>query len=203
MLMGYARVSTADRQDTAVQVEALKQAGAQRVFEDYASGGRWDRPQLQRMIDFLREGDCVVVWKLDRLSRSLRDLLHIMDLITERNAGFRSLTEAIDTTVPAGRMLMQMLGSFAKFEREMIRERTRAGLNAARDRGQLLGRPPKLTRQQRAEIVDMVVAGRHTGADAARLFRVSPTTVSRVVGPAKRVAGAMDNARRSSDQVPN
>lgn len=203
MLMGYARVSTADRQDTAVQVEALKEAGAQRVFEDYASGGRWDRPQLQRMMDFLREGDCVVVWKLDRLSRSLRDLLHIMDLITERNAGFRSLTEAIDTTVPAGRMLMQMLGSFAEFEREMIRERTRAGLNAARDRGQLLGRPPKLTAQQRAEIIDMVVAGRHTGADAARLFRVSPTTVSRVVGPAKRTAEPTDEDKRSGDEITN
>ena len=134
MLMGYARVSTSDRQDTAVQAEALRQAGVDRVFDEHASGGRWDRPQLQRMIDFLREGDCVVVWKLDRLSRSLRDLLHIMDLITERNAGFRSLTEAIDTTVPAGRMLMQMLGSFAEFEREVIRERTRAGLKAARER---------------------------------------------------------------------
>jgi DNA invertase Pin-like site-specific DNA recombinase len=190
MLMGYARVSTADRQDTAVQVEALKQAGVGRVFEEHASGGRWDRPELHRMIDFLRAGDCVGVWKLDRLSRSLRDLLHIMDLITERSAGFRSLTEAIDTTAPAGRMLMQMLGSFAEFEREMIRERTRAGLMAARARGQLLGRPPKLTKQQRAEIVNMVVAGRHTGADAARLFRVSPTTVSRVVTPARQEGAA-------------
>jgi len=113
MLMGYARVSTADRQDTAVQVDALKKAGVSRVFEEHASGGRWDRPQLHLMLDFLREGDCVVVWKLDRLSSSLRDLLQIMDKITERRAGFRSLTEAIDTTAPAGRMLMQMLGSFA------------------------------------------------------------------------------------------
>ena len=151
------------------------------------------------MIDFLRSGDCVVVWKLDRLSRFLRDLLHIMDLITERSAGFRSLTEAIDTTVPAGRMLMQMLGSVAEFEREMIRERTRAGLVAARARGQLLGRPPKLTKQQRAEIVDMVVAGRHTGADAARLFKVSPTTVSRVVAPARREFGANGGEEEESD----
>jgi DNA invertase Pin-like site-specific DNA recombinase len=203
MFMGYTRVSTADRQDTAVQVEALKQAGAGRIFEEHASGGRWDRPELHRMIDFLRSGDCVVVWKLDRLSRSLRDLLHIMDLITERDAGFRSLTEAIDTTVPAGRMLMQMLGSFAEFEREMIRERTRAGLVAARARGQLLGRPPKLTKQQRAEIVDMVVAGRHTGADAARLFRVSPTTVSRVVAPARQETVAMISDDGGAEQALN
>ncbi len=199
MLMGYARVSTADHQDTAVQVEALKQAGVGRVFEEYASGGRWDRPELHRMIDFLRPGDCVVVWKLDRLSRSLRDLLHIMDFITERSAGFRSLTEAIDTTVPAGRMLMQMLGSVAEFEREMIRERTRAGLVAARARGQLLGRPPKLTKQQRDEIVDMVVEGRHTGADAARLFQVSTTTVSRVVAPARQDVAAARSEEEGSD----
>ena len=115
MLMGYARVSTADRQDTSVQVKALQQARVDRVFEEHASGGRWDRPELHRMLDFLREGDCVVVWKLDRLSRSLRDLLQIMDRITDRKAGFRSLTESIDTTAPAGRMLMQMLGSFADY----------------------------------------------------------------------------------------
>jgi DNA invertase Pin-like site-specific DNA recombinase len=184
--MGYARVSTADRQDTTVQVKALQQARVDRVFEEHASGGRWDRPELHRMLDFLREGDCVVVWKLDRLSRSLRDLLQIMDRITDRKAGFRSLTESIDTTAPAGRMLMQMLGSFAEFEREMIRERTRAGLEAARARGRLLGRPPKLSRQQRTEVVDMVISGRHTSADAARLFRVSPTTVSRVVSEVRQ-----------------
>lgn len=203
MLMGYARVSTSDRQDTAVQVKALRQAGVGRVFEEHASGGRWDRRELHRMIDFLREGDCVVVWKLGRLSRSLRDLLHIMDLIAERNAGFRSLTEAIDTTVPAGRMLMQMLESFAEFEREMIRERTKAGLAAARARGQVLGRPPKLTKQQRTEIIDMVVAGRHTGADAARLFRVSPTTVSRIVAPARRQMAAAVFAQTAAQESLN
>ena len=115
MIMGYARVSTVDRQDTTAQVNALKNAGADRIFEEHASGGQWNRPELHRMLWYLREGDCVVVWKLDRLSRSLRDLLQIMDQIEETGAGFRSLTESIDTTLPAGRMLMQLLGSFANY----------------------------------------------------------------------------------------
>src|SRR5690348_3616314 len=113
MLLGYARVSKADDQDTAAQVSALKAAGCTRVYEEKASGGRWDRPELHRMLDHLREGDVVVVWKLDRLSRSLRDLLHILEKTEAAGANFRSLTEAIDTSGPAGRMMMQMLGSFA------------------------------------------------------------------------------------------
>ena len=181
MLMGYARVSRADQQDTKAQVDALLAAGADRIFEDQASGGRWERPQLHQMIDFLRSEDVVVVWKLDRLSRSLKDLLAIMDLIEAKGAGFRSLTEAIDTTAPAGRMLMQMLGSFAEFEREMIRERTIAGLLAARMRGKVLGRPRKITDEQKEEIIKMVTNGKKTNAEVARLFSVSNTTIGRIV----------------------
>ena len=124
MLLGYARVSKADDQDTAAQVSALKAAGCTRVYEEKASGGRWDRPQLHRMLDQLREGDVIVVWKLDRLSRSLKDLLHILEKIDAAAANFRSLTEAIDTSGPAAKC--------AEFERAMVRERTRAGLKAAR-----------------------------------------------------------------------
>ena len=109
MLIGYARVST-DDQDTAAQVAALQAAGCERIFRDKASGGRWDRPQFLRLLNQLRAGDVVVVWKLDRLSRSLRDVLTIMEQLGEAGAGFRSLTEAIDTTTPAGRMMMQMVG---------------------------------------------------------------------------------------------
>src|SRR5687767_3214698 len=127
MLLGYARVSKADDQDTAAQVGALRATGCKRVFEEKASGGRWDRPELHRLLDHLRDGDALVVWKLDRLSRSLKDLLHILEKIDAAGATFRSLTEAVDTTGPAGRMMMQMLGSFAEFERAMVRERTRAG----------------------------------------------------------------------------
>jgi len=131
MLIGYARVST-NEQDTATQVAALKSAGCERIFREKASGGRWDRPELHRLLDQLRKGDVLVVWKLDRLSRSLRDVLTIMEQIAEAKAGFRSLSEAIDTTSPAGRMMMQMLGAFAEFERAMLRERTKAGLESAR-----------------------------------------------------------------------
>jgi DNA invertase Pin-like site-specific DNA recombinase len=180
MHLGYARVSTMD-QDTAAQVTALKAAGCERIFREKASGGRWDRPELQRLLEQLRPKDVVVVWKLDRLSRSLRDLLTIMERIREAGAGFRSLTEAIDTTTPAGRMLMQMVGSFAEFERAMLRERTQAGLEAARRAGRVGGRPPKLTPPQQNEIVRMVTRGDKTAAQAARLFRVHPATVSRLL----------------------
>jgi len=115
MVLGYARVSKGEEQDTHMQETAFRTAGVARTFTEHASGGRWDRPQLHRLLDQLRPGDVVVVWKLDRLSRSLKDLLHIMEHIAQAGAGFRSLTEAIDTTTPAGRMLMQMVGSFAEF----------------------------------------------------------------------------------------
>jgi len=145
-------------------------AGCKRIFEEKASGGRWDRPELHRALEHLREGDVLVVWKLDRLSRSLKDLLHIMERVREAGAGFRSLTEAVDTTTAAGRMMMQMLGSFAEFERSMVRERTRAGLVAARDRGVKVGRPAKLSAHQQQEIIRTVRDGSKTAADAARLF---------------------------------
>jgi DNA invertase Pin-like site-specific DNA recombinase len=122
VLLGYARVSKGDEQSNAVQAKALRAAGCRRIFEEAASGGRWDRPELHRMLDQLRASDVVVVWKLDRLSRSLKDVLHIMERIGDAGAGFRSITEAIDTTTPAGRMMMQMIGSFAEFERAMIRD---------------------------------------------------------------------------------
>ncbi len=181
MLIGYARISKGDDQSTALQMSALKDAGCQRVFEETASGGRWDRPELHRMLDQLRDGDVVVVWKLDRLSRSLKDLLHLLDRIGAASAGFRSLTESIDTTTPAGRMMMQMVGSFAEFERAMIRERTKAGLDQARSEGRVGGRRPKLNAKQRAEIADSVTSGRKSAAEMARIFGVSQPTVSRIV----------------------
>jgi DNA invertase Pin-like site-specific DNA recombinase len=184
MLIGYARVSSND-QDTAAQVAALKAAGCERIFREQASGGRWDRPELHRLLDQLRKGDVLVVWKLDRLSRSLRDVLIIMERLAEAKAGFRSLTEAIDTTTPAGRMMMQMVGSFAEFERAMLRERTKIGLEAARREGRIGGRRPKLTPQQESEIVRMISKGSKTAADAARLFGVHPATISRLLTRAR------------------
>jgi len=196
MLLGYARVSKADDQDTAAQVSALKAAGCTRVYEEKASGGRWDRPELHRMLDHLREGDVVVVWKLDRLSRSLKDLLHILEKIDAAGANFRSLTEAIDTSGPAGRMMMQMLGSFAEFERAMVRERTRAGLKLAREQGRTGGRRPKLTAHQKTEILAMLAAGR-AGAEIARIFRVHRATISRVAAEARTVSLNIEAAPHS------
>jgi DNA invertase Pin-like site-specific DNA recombinase len=120
MLIGYARVSKIDQQDTRAQVKTLKEAGCKRIFEENASGSRWDRPELHRALDQLRQGDILVVWKLDRLSRSLKDLLHILEQIAEADAGFRSLTEHVDTTTPVGRMMLQMLGAFADYAKRGI-----------------------------------------------------------------------------------
>ena len=143
MLLGYARVSTAEDQDTAPQIEALEAAGCQRVYEERLSGGRWDRPELQRLLDRLGPGDVLTVWKLDRLSRSLTDLLLILGKVDKAGAGFRSLTENIGSTTASGRMMMQMLGAFAEFERAMVRERTQADLPSARIQGRHGGRQPK------------------------------------------------------------
>lgn len=180
MLIGYARVSTQD-QDAAAQIAALKSFGCELIFQEKASGGRWDRPELHRLLGQLRKGDVLVVWKLDRLSRSLKDVLTLMEKIGEVGAGFRSLTEAIDTTSAGGRMLMQIVGTFAEFERTMLRERTRIGLDAARQQGRVGGRRPKLKAHQQQEIVDLINSGQKTAADAARLFNVHPATVSRIL----------------------
>lgn len=187
MLIGYARVSKGDEQSNAAQVAALRRAECEQVFEEKASGGRWDRPELQRMLGQLRRGDIVVVWKLDRLSRSLKDLLHIMEKVEAAGAGFRSLTESIDTTVPAGRMMMQMVGAFAEFERAMIRERTSAGLAQARSEGRVGGRRKKLNPTKRREIAESVLSGRKSGAEMARLYDISEPTVSRIVAEHRRV----------------
>jgi DNA invertase Pin-like site-specific DNA recombinase len=183
MQLGYARVST-NAQDTAVQVSALQSAGCEKIFREKASGGRWDRPELNRLLDQLRKSDVLVVWRLDRLSRSLRDVLMIMERIKAAEAGFKSLTEAIDTTTVSGTMMMQLIAVFAQFERSVLAERTKAGLDAARKRGCIGGRRPKLRPNQQNEIVTMVSTGTKTAADAARLFNVHPATVSRLLARA-------------------
>jgi DNA invertase Pin-like site-specific DNA recombinase len=180
MRIGYARISASD-QDIAAERAALKAAGCEVVFHEKASGGRWDRPELHRVLDQLNKGDVVVVWKLDRLSRSLHDVLIIMERIQDKKAGFRSLIESIDTTTPAGRMMMQMVASFTEFERGMLKERTRIGLDSARKDGRIGGRRPKLKARQQEEILRMVTKGKKTAADAARLFGVHRATVTRLL----------------------
>lgn len=186
MKIGYARVSTQE-QDTSAQIAVLKVAGCELIFQETASGGRWERPELTRLIEQLRKDDVVVVWKLDRLSRSLKDVLLLMEKIEKAEAGFQSLTESIDTTTPAGRMMMQIVSSFAEFERAMLRERTKHGLTAARVQGRLGGRRPKLKSHQEQEIIQLVHSGQKTAADAARLFDIHPSTVSRLLSRAKNV----------------
>lgn len=181
MIFGYSRISKGDDQNARLQLKAFKDAGVEKAFEENASGGRWDRPSLHAMLDQLRKDDVVVVWKLDRLSRSLKDLLVIMEKIDNVGAGFKSLTESIDTTNAAGRMMMQMVGTFAEFEREMIRERTKAGLEAARAEGRIGGRRSALREDQRKDIIENILSGRKTGAQMARLYTVSEATISRVM----------------------
>lgn len=178
MILGYARVST-EGQGLDAQLDALRNSGVERVFAEKISGTKRARPELEKLIDQLRPGDVVTVTKYDRLSRSLQDLLSIVDAIRAKDAGFRSLAEDIDTTTPAGRLVFHVFASIAQFERERISERTREGLAAARKAGRIGGRPPALTRQQRDEVRRLRdVEGRRI-AEIARLFKVSPNTVRR------------------------
>ena len=188
MLIGYARISRGDHQDLASQLATLTAAGCETIHREEASGARSDRRELARAITALAPGDVLVVWKLDRLSRSLSDLLLTLKRIDDAGAGFRSLTEAIDTTTAPGRLMAQMLGALAEFEREMIRERTRHGLAHARQAGRQIGRRPSLTGEQRAKIIAEIEAGTGSTASMATLFRVSKATVKRVMQRHRQVA---------------
>ncbi len=181
MEIGYARVSRGDHQDLAPQLRALTEAGCATIYQEEASGGQVDRRELVRAIGALTPGDLLVVWKLDRLSRSLRDLLFTLEAITAAGAGFRSLTEATDTATAPGRLMTQMLGASAEFQRATTRERTMNGLAHARKAGRRLGRRPSLTGQQRTEIIAKAESGQGSPAQLASLFRVSRSTVQRIL----------------------
>jgi DNA invertase Pin-like site-specific DNA recombinase len=178
MLIGYARISTED-QSLDAQIDALNGAGALRIFADKISGSKNQRPELDRMLDQVRDGDVVMVTKYDRLARSLRDLLDIVQAIRDRGAGFRSLAEDIDTTTPAGRLVFHVFASIAQFERERISERTREGLDAARRRGRVGGRPPALSGAQRVEVRRMRDEELRPLPEIAQIFRVSVKTIRR------------------------
>lgn len=178
MIIGYARVST-DDQSLDGQLDALKAAGAERIFADKITGTARSRPELDRLLDQLRQGDVITVTKYDRLARSLRDLLDIVDTIQAHGAGFRSLAEDIDTTTPAGRLVFHVFASIAQFERERVSERTKEGLDAARKRGRVGGRPPALSTAQKAEVRRMRDEEQRALPEIAKLFRVSVKTVRR------------------------
>lgn len=185
MIFGYSRISKGTDQKHDIQLRSFDKADVERVFEETASGSKWDRPVLNELINQLRVGDIVVVWKLDRLSRSMKDTISILERIRNKGAYFKSMTEDIDTTSAAGTMMMHMLSAFAQFERDMIRERTKAGLEAARAEGRIGGRAPKLDFNQQKDIYDNVITGRKTGADMARLYKVHESTISRIVARIK------------------
>jgi DNA invertase Pin-like site-specific DNA recombinase len=148
MKIGYARVSTID-QNLDLQLDNLKQAGCEKIYIDKITGTKFDRPELLEMQKVLREGDTIIVWKLDRVGRGLRDLIRLMDGWKANGIGFKSLTEGIDTTTPAGNLMFQIFGCLAEYERSLIVERTQAGLKAGRARGKVGGRPRKLDDGQR------------------------------------------------------
>jgi len=180
--VGYARVSTAD-QDPALQLDALAKAGCTRVFQDKASGAKADRAGLMAALAFVREGDVLVVWKLDRLGRSLPHLIETVNALETRGIGFRSLTEAIDTTTPGGRLIFHIFGALGQFERDLIRERTRAGLDAAIARGRRGGRKPVVTDEKLRRARALISQG-FTVREAAARIKVSKTALYVALGEA-------------------
>lgn len=180
MILGYARVSTKE-QNLDGQHDALRAAGAERIFADTITGTARSRPELDRMLKELRAGDVVVVTKYDRLARSLKDLLEIVDQIQAQGAGFQSIGEDIDTTSPAGRLVFHVFASIAQFERERIVERTIEGLAAARNRGRIGGRPPALSPAQKVEVKRMRDEDLRSIPEIASLFKVSTKTIRRVI----------------------
>lgn len=179
-IFGYARVST-DGQTLDAQRESLLAAGANRVFQETASGAKTDRRELARALKALSAGDTLLVTRLDRLARSTRDLLNILDTTAKAGAGFRSLADTwADTTTPHGRLMLIILGGLAEFERDLIRARTSEGRERAMARGQHMGRPAKLTRHQREEALVALANDSATQADLARRFAVSQATISRL-----------------------
>lgn len=167
-MIGYARVSTAE-QDTALQTDALRKAGCERIFEDTASGVKAERPGLAAALAYLREGDVLAVWRLDRLGRSLGHLIETVSELESRGVGFRSLTESIDTTTPGGRLVFHVFGALGQFERDLIRDRTKAGLAAAATRGRKGGRKPVVTAEKLQRGVELISSGLNVREAAARL----------------------------------
>ena len=178
MLVGYARVSTLD-QNPALQIDALKGAGCERIFTEKASGAQRDRPELKAALTYVRAGDTLVVWKLDRLARSMRQLIETVEDVQSRGIELHSLTESIDTATPGGRLVFHLFGALAEFERAVIRERTNAGLQAARARGKQGGRPRRLGPKDLAAAKAMLADPAIRMEDVARRLNVSPATLYR------------------------
>ena len=175
MLIGYARVSTHE-QNLDLQKDALQKAGCEKIFVDELSGAKATRPGLQDAMDQLREGDVLVVWRLDRLGRSLRDLLDLVAKLEERKVGFRSIQESMDTSSSGGKLIFHVFGALAEFERNLIRDRTNAGLAAARARGRTGGRPRRLDQDQ-TELVTRLYKEGTPVPDILKTVKISKSTL--------------------------
>ena len=180
MLIGYARISTQD-QSLDLQLDALKRAGCEKVFSDVASGAKAARPNLEQALSHAREGDTLVVWKLDRLGRSLRHLIDTVQALSARGVGFRSLQESIDTTTPGGKLVFHVFGALAEFERDLIRERTNAGLASARARGRKGGRPRALSEKKRQQARTLIKDTTLNIGEICKTLGVSRSTLYRSV----------------------
>src|SRR3954464_9310434 len=180
MLIGYARVST-DEQNLDLQRDALTKAGCEQIYTDRVSGTKASRPGLTQALSHLRSGDTLVVWRLDRLGRSLRHLIDTVTGLQERGIGFKSLQESIDTTTSGGKLVFHIFGALAEFEREIIRERTQAGLTAARARGRNGGRPQKLTNKQIQMLQHLAADKKHSVKEICQTLGIGRTAFYRYV----------------------
>jgi DNA invertase Pin-like site-specific DNA recombinase len=185
MLIGYARVSTHE-QTLNLQRDALEKAGCNKIFTDTASGAKAERKGLDEALDYVRKGDTLVVWRLDRLGRSLPHLITTLTGLEERGIGFKSLTENIDTTTSGGKLIFHIFGALAEFERNLIKERTTAGLTAARDRGRTGGRPKVLTGRQLSIAQSLYDDPTHSIAEICRTLKISKATLYRSLKTGER-----------------
>lgn len=180
MKIGYARVST-DDQNCDAQIKALTEAGCEKIYSENISGKNADRPELEAMLSFIRQGDVLVVTKLDRLARSIADLIKIVERLNEKEAVFQSLAEALDLSTPHGRFAMNVFASAAQFELELAAMRTNEGLAIARSKGRIGGRRPALSDLQAQEVIKTVERGELTIKEIANVFQVSSSTIKRVI----------------------
>lgn len=180
MLIGYARVST-DDQNLDLQKDALTRSGCDRIMEDRLSGASAARPGLEATLDYARPGDVIVVWRLDRLSRSLKDLIEMVAMLESKGIGLKSLHESIDTSSSSGKLVFHIFGALAEFERNLIRERTQAGLQAARARGRKGGRPKALNSDKRALAIKLYDEKQHTVDQICQMMGVSKPTLYKYI----------------------
>ncbi len=181
MLIGYARVSTIE-QNISLQIDELKKVGCEKIFHDKVSGAKAERPGLQEALNYARKGDSIVVWRLDRLGRSLKHLIETVGQLEEQGIGFRSLQESIDTTTSGGRLIFHIFGALAEFERNLIRERTMAGLKAARARGRVGGRPRKLDEKKTELAYRLYDEKNHTVSEICQMLTISKPTLYAYLG---------------------